>query len=187
MATKRDSNTETPRARFERIKGEVLLLTAKQRGEIVSLLSVCTDDAPPPTRAAGADDSNMALVYGAVVSAIEVMVAVPSSSAPFRIAMTTMSSDIKKATNACDLLLSNHTSDALRKIERTGLYHTCARIVLAHMRRTSIPITVRTLTQQLANVASIMDDSFPGYANAGLLRVVLERMVHAGGAITLRP
>jgi hypothetical protein len=187
MATKRDSNTETPRARFERIKGEVLLLTAKQRAEIVSLLGVCTDDATPTTRAAGTDDSNMALVYGAVASAIEVMVAVPSSAAPFRVAMTTMSADIRKATAACDLLLAHHTTDALRKVERTGLYHTCARIVLAHMRRTSIPITMRTLMQQLANVASIMDDAFPGYANAGLLRVVLERTVHAGGVITLRP
>lgn len=180
MARKQaDDNAETPRARFERLKAEVLTLTPKQRRDIVALLGGGEGpaDDTPTARAAGVSDRNVAGVYEAIVAALEAAVAAPSAMPPLSVAMKRNAAELRAATSACDLMLSHHASEHLRAAARNALYHACSRIVLEHMRRASIPVTLRTLTQQMANIASIMDDAFPGYANAGLLRIVLDRMV----------
>jgi len=47
--------------------------------------------------------------------------------------------------------------------------------VFSWMQKCNIPITFKTFAQQMANVSTAMESSFPGYRASGLLRVLLSR------------
>lgn len=179
MTAKRSDDTtvaaETSRARFERIKSEVQLLTAKQRRDLITLLG-----GADATASAETNDTAPAVsvFYAAIVEVLRDSVAIDSAP-PLAIAMRSLGTDIKRAASAFDVFAQKHfavdvvggrvSARTMQVLQHRAL----AGITLAYMRSNSTPVSLRSLVQQCGNVALIFDSMFPGYCAAGLAHLVM--------------
>lgn len=75
--------------------------------------------------------------------------------------------------------------DRLTVQERQSFYGLLARLLVGHASevsaRSGAPMSARLVTQCGANVAAVFNQSFPGYAAAGLAHVVARRLTRARG------
>lgn len=165
---------ETPRARFERLKGELLSITPAQRRTLSALLGA---DAASDTSQDGelnVGPPTVPLFYTALTTYLES--AIPAYRAPpLAIAARSTRGELARAVIAVDAVLGQHAPPGLHQPQRLACYHFVVRLVLAHMREEAIPVTLRTVIQQCVNAALVLDDAFPGYAKANLLRIVFSR------------
>lgn len=181
MTAKRPDDTtvsaETSRARFERIKGEVQLLTPKQRRDLITLLG--GEDAAASAETSDAAPS-IGVFYAAIVEVLRDSVAIDSAP-PLAVAMRSLGSDIKRASSAFDAFALKHFRVELNagrlstRTLRVMQHRLLAGVVLSYMRSNSTPVSLRSLVQQCGNVALIFDSMFPGYCAAGLAHLVMSR------------
>ena len=180
-ANTQDLTAESSRARFERLKGELLNVTGPQRKALFALLGVDPDPDTLDVEKSIVGQPNVPLLYDAVCVVLQA--AIPTFRAGPLSVMRGLRIDLNRAANTLDGVFEGNTSSQpLQRTERYALYLFCLRLVLQHMRSASIPLTTRTLVQQCAHVAIIIDDAFPGYASSGLLRIVFDRAAKGGGA-----
>lgn len=158
------------RARFEQVKSATMSLTAKQRRELLALLGGIEAQEQKP-----AERANARLLYEEAASVLLKVTA--HHLAPFDVVKARIGKDLAAASDAFDLFLcERHTGKMrLRPAERIACYHYLLEVIVRYMHAASIPLTLRTLLQQALNVGLIVDHAFPGYAQAGLLPVVISK------------
>lgn len=174
----RGLEVETTRARFERLKGELLNVTPAQRRTLSALLKIegvqGTQDANKSS--VGQPTSLDPLFYTALSAYMEA--SIPAyKPPPLAVVEVRLRADLLRAMEATDAVLLQHVDHGLRKPQRLACYRFCVRLVLAHMRETRVPVTLRTVIQQCANVALVLDEAFPGYAESNLLHIVFRRAI----------
>lgn len=161
------TTTETPRARFERIKSEVMLLTPKQQLTIIQLLGANKGEVKEVDLS-----SHTARIVGVISQVLEEQTG--GKPPPYSILIKRMGPTIVRATAALDGFLMT-AAPGLRETEREAVYLYLVRLVCKLMRRDKgIPLTVTTMVQQLEQVALYVDRAFPGYIKAGLFSEVLK-------------
>jgi hypothetical protein len=174
-AAVQEIGVESARARFDRLKGEVLSVTPAQRRVLTALLGLEGASDTSDENKTNVGPTIDPLFYTALTSYLEAEI--PAYKAPPMALVLRGSRDaLNRAIEAVDTVLTNHYDCGMRQPERLACYQFCVRLVLAHMREAGIPVTLRTVIQQSANIALILDDAFPGYASANLLRVVFARV-----------
>lgn len=61
------------------------------------------------------------------------------------------------------------------KIERAKILHMIVTMAAKHLERKNVDVCWRTLRGELANVAAVVDNAFPGYRHAGILPLVVRK------------
>jgi len=82
----------------------------------------------------------------------------------------------RSGAHAADEFISEHIKPEDR-LQRRAAMLLIVRAASCFLDSRSIPVKHRTLVDQLESPAAMMDHAFPGYARAGLLRMVRKRMV----------
>jgi hypothetical protein len=153
-------------ATFEEVKTFLLKATPKQRRDIATLLQL-EGSAEEGQQAAASN--NVGLLYDEASTYIATVTGGPLP--PRSVGLKTWGPEVTQACAAIDAFLSpKHTGkDVLTRSERLVCYTRIVQWVHGGMRCDEIPITPKTLFQQLRNVAYWVDRAFPGYAQSGLL------------------
>src|SRR3990172_2624542 len=162
---------ESSRERFEGLKSDLLRVSTSQRRILSALLKVQTTSDTGVEDESSVGPINAPMLYSAVSLTLEH--AIPSYKAPPLSALRERAA-LHRAVEAFDRVIDQHT-DVLQRARRMSYYMFCMRLVLGHMRDVGVPLAPRTLIQQCAHVAIVLDDAFPGYAAAGMLRMVFDR------------
>ncbi len=157
-------------AMFEEVKGKLLIMSAAQKRDVIKLLGGSTVEAEQP-----AETTNARLLHAEMSALLE-----KGSGAffpPFEVSSKSLGPDMRAGAAAFDAYLSlRHTGRmSINKVERIACYKYLCHLVLEYLRMIEVAVTGRTLMQQAANIAVIVDRSFPGYSESGLMPVVLQQ------------
>lgn len=61
------------------------------------------------------------------------------------------------------------------RIERTALIHFAIGLLVENLRRMRLPISARAVMNHIHRLPSVVDRAFPGYAESGLLHLVIRK------------
>lgn len=157
---------------FEMVKTFLLTATPRQRADVLALLGASGVD--PVEKEAGSTTARV--LYEEAVRVVEKITG--GLPVPYEVALRSMSSEITQACRAVEAFMSRkHTGlDRITQQERMFYYHMLMTWVAAYLRDLGVPLTPRTLLQHARNVGTAVDHALPGYAAAGLLPRVFDRL-----------
>lgn len=157
---------------FEEVKTFLLTATPKQRADVIALLGASGTDAVEKEEGS----TTARVLYEEAARVVEKVTS--GAPVPYEVALRSMRSEIMIATRAVEtFLVPKHTGlDKVTQQERVFFYHMLMTWVASYLRDLGIPLTPRTLLQGARNVGTAVDHALPGYAAAGLLPRVFDRL-----------
>lgn len=155
---------------FNEVKTFLLKATAKQKGEVAMLLGLVPEG---PVKNDAASSSSRVL-YDEVSEFLAK--ATGGALPPFGAGYKTWGPNIAEAVIALDAYLTPARLGQVSVTRQMQIlaYAKVVEVVYCAMRASGMPLTPKTLFQQLRLVALHMDNAFPGYAPAGLLHWVFK-------------
>lgn len=160
------------KSKFEDLKSSALQLNEKQVRDLQVLLDVRASQLEP-TR----DTKFETFVYEEVWVLLEGFL--KTTKPPLAVMQPRLGKELRDATDRILEFLRAHVT--FKDSEFPAYARYLAGLTMRRMIAFEIPVSAKTLLQQLANVATVVDDVFPGYAASGFLKFTLQR------AITSRP
>lgn len=162
------------KAEFEAIKSSILNLTPTQAREAHILLATLLEG---KVEAASPDKFNR-MLYDALWR--ELGRAIGAEKPPLGALYPKISGDLSSATNIVLAYLRKHlVMQPLRDNEFPSFAIELIQVTIESMRERSIPVSCRTVLQQLQTIATTMDEALPGYSEAGFIEPMFLRPAHA--------
>lgn len=160
------------RSEFEKFKSQVLALTPKQRQALQALV-LGGDPVPDDTVVKAGDESTIRLLWSAVQD-IFVQRLRSTRLPPLSVALDKMGGSLRSAATVCDRVIRDSAPE-LTRLQRVSCLALFARLAFDRLNTVGAPVSGKSMLQQLENTPALLDEAFPGYAESGLLGLVLRR------------
>ena len=162
---------------LETIPSLDLVQLRELKGRVGALLSLNGEGGKPKEstyhapRSNGRDDSDFQLALEVIHSELKGLgIPVSTYSKP----MLSYRSKIEETWQFLD-----EKVPGLRRVERRSLFHTCVRCLIRILKKQGLPITGTMVLKHLHRIPQALDDGFPGYLQAGMLKKVIRKDVSA--------